>query len=94
MSSLLDKLMALVNANVRGPRRYRRDPTRPTQARETPSSRQQETDTAATEDVSNHTDSPLVASQLPHVGRLAQEQDKTVTLEEERVADLLKRKKT
>jgi hypothetical protein len=90
MSSLLDKIKAMVNAGVRGPRRYQREPGRPVETAEPVTPDHQVTQAPRADESLDRTASPVAESPLPLIEQFGREQDQTATLEEERVADLLK----
>jgi hypothetical protein len=97
MSSFLSKLKSLVNATVRGPRRYQREPASPSVPR-------QNTDTiphgaevpkvsAAPQVEQKQTDvaSPATKPPSSRMEHPRNDADRGDALEEERVVDLLKR---
>jgi len=102
MSSLLNKLKALVSANVRGTRRYYKEPEAPAETVEDPASVPEVTDAPAqrrkvpevTEAPQGAEDSTRTAIPTSTAASRVQEpgkdEDRADTLEEERIVDLLK----
>ncbi len=94
MSSLFDKIKAMVNASVRGSRRYQRERGKPIETAEPVTPDHQVTQAPPAEESLDRAASPVAESPLPRIEQFGREQDQTATLEEERVADLLKGGKT
>jgi hypothetical protein len=94
MSSLFDKIKAMVNASARGSRRYQREPGRPVETAEPVTPDQQVTQTPRAEESLDRAASPMAEPPLRRIAQLGQDEDQTATLEEERVADLLRSGKT
>jgi hypothetical protein len=90
MSSLFDKIKAMVNAGVRGPRRYQRESGKPVETADPLAPDQPVTQAPPAEELLDRAAPPLAESLLPRIEQFGRQQDQTATLEEERVADLLK----
>ena len=102
MSSLLDKLRALVRANVRGSRRYNKEPEAPAESAEESTPVPEVTEAPAERrQVPEVTEAPSVAKDsartvIPtrtaasRVEETKPDEDQAGTLEEERIVDLLK----
>jgi len=102
MSSLLDKLKALVSANVRGTRRYNKEPEAPAETGEDPASVPEVTEAPAQRrKVPQVTEAPQVAKDstrtavptrtaASRVKEPEQDENQADALEEERIVDLLK----
>jgi hypothetical protein len=102
MSSLLDKLKALVSANVRGPRRYNKEPEAPAGTAEEPTSVPEVTEAPAQRrQVPEVTEAPQAAQDsarttvptstaASRVKESEKDADQAGALEEERIVDLLK----
>jgi hypothetical protein len=95
MSSLLNKLKALVNASVRGPHHYQRGPHPPAGAAQVPDLVAKETEAWQEEEAGAHA-LPLVAqppaSDVARVESPGEDEQPAEALEDERVVDLLKGK--
>lgn len=102
MSSLLDKLRALVSANVRGSRRYNKDPEAPAETAEEATPVPEVTEASAQRrQVPEVTEAPPVAKDsartvvppstaASRVEEPKKDEDQAGALEEERIVDLLK----
>lgn len=105
MSSLFSKLKAMVNASVRGPRRYQKEPDRPAETEEVPTALPEVTDatphrtklpqvTEAPQVEQASTPATLPTRELPgsRIEQPRKEKGQADVIEEERVIDLLKGK--
>ena len=102
MSSLLDKLRALVSANVRGPRRYNKErealaetaqePAPVPEVTEAPAQRRQVPEVTEAPQVAQDSARTAVptSTAASRVEEPKQDEDQADALEEERIVDLLK----